>query len=278
MKNISKFLLPIFTLTIFLFSCTKKENKIYLEGGTAPALSASVTGTIPLSFVNKDNLGLKLMWTNPDYKFTTGLSSQDVSYQIEFDTTGANFTNPQKVIISIGKELSKSFTQSDLNTIFFNQLKLADGIPHNIEIRIKSFLTNNNATLISNVLKFTATPYTIPPKVLPPTNGTLWITGSAVGSGWSNPITGGDEPKQKFTKVSNTIYEIIVTMISGGGYKLIQTQGDWSTQYSFVSGSGNALGGQFEKRDATQFDAPSVSGIYKLTFDFQSGIFTAVKQ
>ena len=121
MKKILKFLLPVFTLTIFLFSCTKKENKIYFEGGTSPVLSASVTGAIPLSFANKDNLGLKLIWTNPDYKFTTGLSSQDVSYQIEIDTTGANFTNPKKVIISIGKDLSRSFTQNEINTILFSQ-------------------------------------------------------------------------------------------------------------------------------------------------------------
>lgn len=279
MKNILKTLFPVFTLTIFLFSCTKKENKIYFEGGTAPVLSSSVTGTIPLSFANKDNLALKLTWTNPDYKFTTGLSSQDVSYQLEIDTTGANFTNPKKVIISIGKDLSKSFTQNELNTILFSQLKLADGMPHNIEMRLRSSLTNDNGILYSNVLKFIATPYTLPPTVAIPANGTLWITGSAVGSGWSNPITGGNEPLQKFTKISNTLYEITVNMISGGGYKILQTNdGNWSTQYSFVAGSGNALGGKFEKRDATQFDAPSVSGTYKLTFDFQGGTFTAVKQ
>ena len=59
-------------------------------------------------------------------------------------------------------------------------------------------------------------------------------------------------------------------------YKLIQEQGNWSSQYSFLSGS--ATSGVFFKADATQFNAPSVAGNYKLSFDFQLGLFTAVKQ
>lgn len=278
MKKISKIILLSGLIATIIVSCKKDENRIYFEGGTPPVLTSSVTGTIPLSFVNRNNAGITLMWTNPDYKFTTGLSSQDVSYQLEIDTTGANFTNPRKVTVGIGKDLSKTFTQDELNSILFSQMKLVEGMPHNIEMRLRSSLPNDNGVLYSNVLKFSATPYTIPPKVVPPTNGTLWITGSAVGSGWSNPITGGNEPKQKFTRVTNTLYELTVDMIAGGGYKLIQIQGDWGTQYSFISGSGTALGGQFEKRDATQFDAPAVSGTYKLTVDFQAGTFTAVKQ
>jgi hypothetical protein len=58
-----------------------------------------------------------------------------------------------------------------------------------------------------------------------------------VGSNWSNPLGSPYDANQKFTKVSNTLYELIVPMIPGGGYKLIQEQGNWSTQYSFLSGS-----------------------------------------
>ena len=66
-------------------------------------------------------------------------------------------------------------------------------------------------------------------------------------------------------------------MIPGGGYKLLQeNNGNWSSQYSFLSGSPTS--GVFFKADATQFDAPSVAGTYKLSFDFQLGLFTAVKQ
>lgn len=279
MKNIFKVLLLLTISAVTFLSCTKEENKNFFLGGKAPVLSASLAGNIPLSFANRNSLGLKVMWTNPDYQFTTGLSSQDVSYQLEFDTTGANFTNPRKVIVSIGKDLSKNFTQDEINSILFNQLKLLDGMSHNIEMRLRASLPNDNGILYSNTLKFTATPYTIPPKVAVPTTNALWITGSAVGSGWSNPITAPNESLQKFTRVSNTLYELIVNMNSGGGYKILQeNNGNWSTQYSFVGGSGSALGGEFEKRDGTQFDAPSVSGIYKLTFDFQAGRFTAVKQ
>lgn len=279
MKNIFKILLLLIGSAAIFISCTKKENKIFLEGGTPPVLTASAAGTIALSFATKDNQALKFSWTNPDYKFSTGLSSQDVAYVLEIDTTGANFTNPNKLSLGISKELSRSFTQDELNQFLFSNMKLVAGMAHNIEVRIVSTLANDNARLVSNVLKFVATPYTIPPKVAIPTTGTLWITGSAVGSGWANPIPAPAESAQKFTQKSSTLYEIVVNMIPGGGYKILQeNNGNWSTQYSFKAGSGNALGGEFEKRDATQFDAPATAGLYKLTFDFQSGFFTAVKQ
>ena len=96
MKNRFKYFLSALTILFIVASCRKDENKIFLEGGTAPVLSANKSGTIPLAFANQTQEAIKLTWTNPDYKFTTGLSTQNVTYQIEIDTTGANFTNPKK--------------------------------------------------------------------------------------------------------------------------------------------------------------------------------------
>ena len=68
-------------------------------------------------------------------------------------------------------------------------------------------------------------------------------------------------------------------MNASGGYKLIQTQGDWSTQYHFTGGT--ALSGSFAFGDpgpCCNFPAPSAAGSYKLSFNFQLGTYTAVKQ
>ena len=178
MKKISKIILLSALLTTTIWSCKKDENKIYFTGGTAPVLSANKTA-INLSFVNKNQEAIKLLWTNPNYKFTTGLSSQTVAYVIEIDTTGANFTNPNKKSISLSSDLSISFTQGDFNDFLLNQLVLKPGISHNIEIRVTSTLNPNSVPLTSNVLKYTVIPYAIPPKVAPPASGKLYITGSA---------------------------------------------------------------------------------------------------
>src|SRR5215471_5762195 len=106
---------------IFLWSCEKEENKVFYEGGTAPVLAANKSGTIPLSFASKDQEAVKLSWSNPDYKFTTGVSSQSVTYQMEIDTTGANFTNPQRKVLSISNNLALSISQNDLNDYLLNQ-------------------------------------------------------------------------------------------------------------------------------------------------------------
>jgi hypothetical protein len=276
MKNIFKTLLFLFASAVFFLSCTKKENKIYFEGGTPPVLSASVAGSIPLSFLTKDNLAFQLSWTNPAYRFTTGLSSQDVSYQIEIDTTGANFTNPKKVTIGIGKDLSKAFTQNEFNSILFSQLKLVDGIPHNIEIRLTSSLTNNNAILTSNVLKFTATPYTIPPKVVPPTTSKLYLVGNATPGGWNNPVP---VPSQEFTKVSNTLYELTVNLVGGGSMLFLPLNGDWGVKFG-GTGSGNNsnnTNGDTFRNGGSDLAAPAAAGTYKISVDFQAGTYSVTK-
>jgi hypothetical protein len=278
MKQLSKLLVLSMVMATAFWSCEKDENQIFLEEGTAPVLTSSVATTIPLAFATKDNESIKLSWTNPNYTFTTGVSSQDVAYEIQIDTTGANFTNPKKKSLSISKELSYSFTQTELNDYLLNAMELKPGMSHNLEIRVKASL-NTAAILYSNVIKLKTTPYAIPPKVEPPTNGTLWVTGNAFASNWTNPLP--DAPvnfasTQKFTKKSETLYELVVPMLGGGGFKLIQINGDWGTQYS--KKSGDPLSGEFEKKDATQFDGPTAAGTYKITVDFQTGKYSLVAQ
>src|SRR6059058_4582492 len=140
MKN--KFVL--FFLSSFLFvafwSCKKAENKDYFEGGNPPVLTSSVTGSVPLGFTTKDQTAIQLSWTNPDYKFTTGVSSQDVSYIVEIDTAGSNFTNPSRKVISVSKDLNLTISQNDFNDYLLNQLQLNTTMQHNIEIRVTASL------------------------------------------------------------------------------------------------------------------------------------------
>lgn len=265
---------------VFLFgSCEKAENRVIYEGGTAPVLTASASAvalTPPPADESRE--ALRLRWTNPNYMFTTGVSSHDVNYTLEIDVVGNNFNGKNKYTTSISKDLEKSFTILELNAILGNTMLLKFGQNYSLEARIISNLALNAVPLISNKITFTATPYAPPPKVEPPTNGTLWATGNAFASGWSNPLPAPFDASQRFTRVSNTLYELVVDMPGGGNYKLIQEQGVWGTQYHMISG-GTWESGTFRKRDAEPgfIGAPS-AGRYKITVDFQLGIFTVVKQ
>jgi hypothetical protein len=275
MKNIKLFLTIL--MTGLFFSCERNISALSYEGGTAPVITVSPS-IVSLEPGNEENTAVVINWTNPDYKFSTGPNSHDVTYTLEMDTLGANFASSKKVSTVISKELSKSYTVGQLNAILGNDmlLQLNPRRNYTLQLRVTSSI-GTAVKLTSNVISFTTKPFAPPPKVELPAAGTLWITGSAVGSSWSNPLSSPYDASQKFTKVSNTLYELIVSMIPGGGYKLLQeNNGNWSSQYSFLSGS--ATSGTFLKADAAQFNAPSVAGTYKLSFDFQLGLFTAVKQ
>lgn len=268
MKNLLKTF--IFSAWLFtIWSCKKDENKDYFKGGTAPVLSSSASGTIPLSSVDKDKEALNLSWTNPDYSFTTGISSQDVAYTVQIDTTGANFTSPVRQEFTVSKNLNSSITVGDLNK-YLTKMKLVPDVGHDIELRVVSNL-NGALQLISNVIKFTGViPYedfAVPP---PPT-GELYITGDATPSSWTNnpPAT------QKATKVDKGAYYIVMNFQPGKYYKFLSTLTQWQPQYGGKSATGGDIGVNLGSgSDPDAIPTPAVAGTYRIDLDFRTGKYT----
>ncbi|MEO5563113.1 MAG: SusE domain-containing protein [Chitinophagaceae bacterium] len=282
MKHLSKLIFYSSLLFTVALSCKKDENKVFLEGGTAPALTAS-TGTIALAFINADKEAVKFSWTNPNYKFTTGTSSQDVSYLVEIDKKGNNFTSNSRQTVAVSKELTLSLTVGQFNDYLLNQLVLTPGIPYDIEVRVKSSM-NNAATLLSNTLSYNVTPYAIPPKVTPPgtapdyADGKLFITGSATPASWQCACGEPELLSQKFNRLSATLYEITLPLTGGGSYLLLPKYADWGAKYGFTgANNGNNVNGDDFKANGGDILAPAASGTYKIQVDFQRGKFTVTK-
>ena len=194
MKNILKLLFGSALLAAILVSCKKDENQVTFEGGTDPVLTATSTTPMILLKDNKDNVAITFTWTNPDYRFNTGVSSQDVTYTLQVDTTGKNFTSAGMQERQIANDLNVTLTVKELNQ-FLSKMELKDGIVYNMEIRIKAALAGNTVPLYSNVLKIKITPYldfaVEPPGTLAANydNGNLWVTGSCFpGADWTNPL------------------------------------------------------------------------------------------
>lgn len=277
MKKISK----IFIFSAFILSgmwaCKKEENRVIFQGGTAPVLTASVADSIPLSYATRNNEGLRLSWTNPNYQFNTGISSLNVNYNIEIDTAGSNFTNPNREVLSLGTNLSQDFTQGTFNDYLLNTLQLQPGFSHNMEIRVTSILAGGAVPLTSNIIKLTATPFAIPPKVSPPPSGHLYLVGDATSGGWNNPVP---VPAQEFTQVSATLYKISVPLIGGKQFLFLPVNGDWSNKYACASTSAQPIsGGDFGYNGGNNtfnanFPGPLASGTYNITVDFQRGKYT----
>ena len=277
MKQYLKLLASTLMVLLMLPGCEKEENKIYFEGGTTPVLSATKSA-VRLTPLTQDAEAITFNWTNPEYMFTTGVSSQDVTYLLEIDTLGSNFTGAFRYATSIARNISRTFTEKELNDILGNTMRLpTSGRQYTLEVRITSTIGAGAGTLVSNVTKFTATPFAPPPKVPLPESGKLFIVGNATNGGWTNPVP---TPSQEFTKLSGTKYQLDVTLTPGGFYLFLPENGSWSTKYAWPEGlARNAAGGPFEFRGGggQDFIAPDVSGNYRIVVDFQLGEFTVTK-
>jgi hypothetical protein len=283
MKNIKLFF--TFLAAAAFFSCKKNVSTISYEDGTAPVLSAS-TANVTLESGMEASTAIVLNWTNPDYKFSTGISSHDVTYTLEMDTLGADFNSSKKVATVIARELTKSYTVGELNGILGNEmiLQLDPRRNYTLELRVISSI-GTALKLTSNVITFTTKPFAPPPKVTPPSTDTLYIVGNATpggdAHGWDNPVP---VPSQRFTKINTTIYEITIPLIGGKEYLFLPLNGDWGNKYAcHATADQPKEGGDFGYNGSNSFwnanfPAPTESGTYKITVNFQLGKYTVIKQ
>ena len=269
---LQKILFAGLLLVAAVSSCKKEETKIFFEGGTAPVLTPSTTTIPPLSIATKGNDALALTWTNPNYRFTTGVNSQDVSYILQIDKAGANFSSSTKQEVSIAKELSTKMTVSELNG-FLTKMELEADKPVDIEMRIVSSI-KGAVPLNSNVIKFTnVIPYE-DFAVLPPASNELYIVGNATKGDWSNPVPAA----QKLTTVKKGLYEITLPINGGLSYLLLPVNGSWDAKYGGIGANNtNNPDSDAFKLGGGDLKAPAASGTYKLTVDFKTGKFKMTK-
>jgi hypothetical protein len=276
MKNYLKALVLIAVSAIGFAGCKKDEQRNFYLGGKNPSITASKSAVV-LTPATEPNEAITFNWTNPEYQFSTGLSSQDVQYTLEMDANAA-FTSANKYVTTISKELKKSFTVLELNSILGNTMMLEFGKEHTIYARIKSALkyeSSTNAVLTSNSVSFKATPYAPPPAVEPPASGKLVLVGNGSPGGWDNNANNA----QVFTKVSNTLYELTINLVANGSVLFLPVPGSWDVKYGW-DGSNNAnnVNGDKLSLGGGDIKVPATAGRYKISVNFQSGRFSFTPQ
>ena len=135
-KYLNKLLITASLGMIILTSCQKQIAEVYYEGGTASVLSANLKDTITLVAKDSSATAITFTYTNPNYIFSDGLSSQNVTYILQVDTLGSNFTNPAIQSITGDVSQSTSITVGFLNQLLATKLGLALNQNHNIQIRL----------------------------------------------------------------------------------------------------------------------------------------------
>jgi hypothetical protein len=94
-------------------------------------------------------------------------------------------------------------------------------------------------------------------------------------------MAGGDAERvdQRFTKISDTQYELVVRLTGGASYVFVPVYGNWDNKYAIsVKNDPNSVNGGDFRTGGEDILAPAATGNYKIVVDFQRGKFTVTPQ
>ena len=237
-------------LLLFVASCKKEETQTTGAIGNSGTIAASTT-TPPLSLANGANTAVvfNLSAATPVTGYQTA-----VAYSIQIAKKGSDFVLAQEVAATTG---STTLTQNVLNDVLHN-LKLADGVSTQVEVRMKSSIAVNVDAAYSNVITLTVTPYS--------KTSYLYVPGAY--QDWKP-----DDPKvgTLTSPTSNNVYDGIVTFPAGKLEFKVTPQPNWNAAY------GNAGGGKISLTAGDNLTVPS-AGTYAIHVDVTALTYTITKQ
>lgn len=215
MKNY-KISILILLLAGIWYGCKKVEERTILETGVASVLTATPT-TLVLTSANAADTVIAFNWTPAQYGFSAA-----VRYSVQIAKSGTSFAAPKEVSVASGSTLK--YAGADFNQMAI-LLGLAPGNPGQLEVRVKSSLTDSIPAIYSNVVSLTVTPYLVVINY-----PSMWVPGDY--QGW-DPATA---PKIS-SKADNGVYEGYLYMTPASSKKFKFTSDpDWNhTNYGWAS-------------------------------------------
>jgi hypothetical protein len=206
MKNIFK---SILTLTLFagLVSCEDEQDLLILTPPTSFNIITPLTGDlVVLNETTPNNPGLVITWTDAEFG-----QQAVISYSVELDKPGAEFSNP--ILLGTTSNSSLTVSSADLN-IRALTAGATPFVASTVEIRVVATTGTNSAqTTKSNTISYIVTAY-----------GCLGQFGvgagiPAAGWGWSSPLN----------MICDDNVLTAKTNLINDTFRFFTTEGDWNS-------------------------------------------------
>ncbi|MCY7421669.1 MAG: SusE domain-containing protein [Chitinophagaceae bacterium] len=110
-------------------------------------------------------------------------------------------------------------------------------------------------------------------KVANPLPETLFTTGDATNSSWTN----SPPSDQEFTGVTNGVFDITTSLKAGGYLKFLSNNGNWAPQFGGNSATGGTLGANYGSGGDPDAIPIATTGSYKINVNFITGKYTVTK-
>ena len=284
MQKINIYILGI--LLVLLSSCETDVEMIQIQEGIPSVVESNIDESTLIKIIEENNQNVihELSWTYVNYFGEESTSSVKGEYIIEIsaseDFSDAFTVHPPEY-------LAHGFQGAELNSILVHELGAIEEEANEVYFRVES--TFDGDVLVSNTISNTFIPYkiAIPPAVYLPPGEKIYIFGAALGAADVWPIP----EAHKLEKVSETVFSIDIYLEAGKDFGL-QANG-WEQAYNFPADvvredvttagtfveDGNNAHDEYGNLGVNRWEgqawlSPSEAGVYTITLDFQTGLYT----
>src|ERR1044072_6921440 len=143
MKSLFNKVLVISITSCLLFACKKDYEKTALKDGVAPSLTTAEPNLVLTDGTGADSL-VVFQWSAAEYGYSAA-----VKYTLQIAREGTSFATP--IEINVGNRVVQKYTGADFN-IMALILGLAPGSAGQLEVRIKSVISDSIPAIYSNVV------------------------------------------------------------------------------------------------------------------------------
>lgn len=243
----------LFLFSVAFIACEKEEDRVILEQGTAPELSASAS-SLQLLEDQAAEEAVTFSWTDAEFGFPAG-----VDYTLQLAPAGTNFAEPRNEELENLQEFT--YTVAELNRRA-TQLGLEPDTEGQLEARVRASLSDAVEPVFSNTVTLDITPYTPEGSEEVPGLTTIYMIGPATENDWDNNAA--------MPMFINTEGEDAVFTYTGyleeGALKFLRTLGQWAPQWGDDGNGGLQPRPTEDDEDPAPFEVPA-NGYYTVTVD-----------